>query len=424
MRVLVVGSGGREHALCWKIVQSPLVDQIFCAPGNAGISRIARCVDIKSMDIESLVRFSKAEEIDITIVGPEQPLARGIVDKFNDEKLRIFGPSKQAAMIESSKVFAKNLMRKYEIPTPFFSTFSNFSDAVNWVKEVKAPLVVKADGLAGGKGVVVCRSEDQIIDTLDSFMRGRIFGDAGATVVIEELVEGEEVSYFVFTDGERVIPLEPSQDHKALLEGDKGPNTGGMGAYSPAPLVTREMHEKIMERIMVPIINALDREGKRYKGVLYAGLMIRDFEPTVLEFNCRFGDPETQPLMMRMKSDIVPIINAVVDGDLNGYEIEWNPDASVCVVIAAKGYPGDYKTGIELKGIEAMEDLENVVVFHAGTTAMDGKVVSNGGRILGITTTGKTISESRDLAYRAIALMDNEDIYFRTDIGKKALGFS
>lgn len=424
MRVLVVGSGGREHALCWKIVQSPLVDQIFCAPGNAGISRIARCVDIKSMDIESLVRFSKAEEIDITIVGPEQPLARGIVDKFNDEKLRIFGPSKQAAMIESSKVFAKNLMRKYEIPTPFFSTFSNFSDAVNWVKEVKAPLVVKADGLAGGKGVVVCRSEDQIIDTLDSFMRGRIFGDAGATVVIEELVEGEEVSYFVFTDGERVIPLEPSQDHKALLEGDKGPNTGGMGAYSPAPLVTREMHEKIMERIMVPIINALDREGKRYKGVLYAGLMIRDFEPTVLEFNCRFGDPETQPLMMRMKSDIVPIINAVVDGDLNGYEIEWNPDASVCVVIAAKGYPGDYRTGIELKGIEAMEDLENVVVFHAGTTAMDGKVVSNGGRILGITTTGKTISESRDLAYRAIALMDNEDIYFRTDIGKKALGFS
>ncbi|HEX9666162.1 MAG TPA: phosphoribosylamine--glycine ligase [Thermodesulfobacteriota bacterium] len=424
MKVLVIGGGGREHALCWKILQSPLVDRIYCAPGNAGISKIAECIDIKPMDIESLVRFSKAEEIDITIIGPEQPLAQGIVDKFNAEKLRVFGPSKEAALIESSKVFSKHLMRKYNIPTPFFSTFNNFSDAVKWVKEVKPPLVVKADGLAGGKGVVVCKTEDEIIDTLDSMMRGRIFGDAGGSVVIEELIEGEEVSFFVFTDGDTVIPLEPSQDHKALFDGDKGPNTGGMGAYSPAPIVTEELHNKIMERIMVPVIRALNKEGRRYKGVLYAGLMIKDSEPTVLEFNCRFGDPETQPLLMRMKSDIVPILNAVVDGDLNGYEIEWRPESSVCVVIASKGYPGDYKTGIELQGLEALEDLDNVVLFHAGTTIEDGKIVSNGGRILGVTTIGNSMNESIDLAYKAIRMMDDEDIYYRTDIGKKALRYT
>lgn len=421
MKVLVIGGGGREHALCWKILQSPLVDRIYCAPGNAGISKVAECIDIKPVDIESLVRFSKAEEIDITIIGPEQPLAQGIVDKFNAEKLKVFGPSKEASLIESSKVFSKHLMRKYDIPTPFFATFNNFSDAVKWVREVKPPLVVKADGLAGGKGVVVCKTEDEIIDTLDSMMRGRIFGDAGGSVVIEELIEGEEVSFFVFTDGDTVIPLEPSQDHKALLDGDKGPNTGGMGAYSPAPIVTEELHSKIMQRIMVPVIRALNKEGRRYKGVLYAGLMIKDSEPTVLEFNCRFGDPETQPLLMRMKSDIVPIINAVIDGDLNGCEIEWKPESSVCVVIASKGYPGDYKTGIELHGLDALEDLENVVLFHAGTTVVDGKVISNGGRILGVTTLGNSISESIDLAYKAIRMMDHDDIYFRTDIGKKAL---
>ena len=424
MKVLVIGGGGREHALCWKISQSPLVGRVYCAPGNAGISKNAECIDIKPMDIESLVRFSKAEEIDITIVGPEQPLAQGIVDKYNAEKLRVFGPSKGAAVIESSKVFSKHLMRKYSIPTPFFSTFSNFGEAVNWVKEVKPPLVVKADGLAGGKGVVVCKTEDEVIDTLDSIMRGRIFGEAGGSVVIEEFIEGEEVSFFVFTDGDTVIPLEPSQDHKALLDDDKGPNTGGMGAYSPAPLITEELHDKIMDRIMIPTIRALNEEGRRYKGVLYAGLMIKDLEPTVLEFNCRFGDPETQPLLMRMKSDIVPIINAVVDEDLNGYRIEWKPESSVCVVMVSKGYPGDYKTGIELHGLEAVEDLDNVVLFHAGTTVMDGKIVSNGGRILGVTAIGNTISESRDLAYKAVRMMDDEDIYYRTDIGKKALHYA
>jgi phosphoribosylamine--glycine ligase len=423
MKVLVIGGGGREHALCWKILQSPLVDRVYCAPGNAGISKIAECIDIKPVDVESLVRFSKAEEIDITIIGPEQPLAQGIVDKFNAENLRVFGPSKEAALIESSKVFSKHLMRKYNVPTPFFSTFNNFRDAVKWVKEVKPPLVVKADGLAGGKGVVVCRTEDEIIDTLDSMMRGRIFGDAGGSVVIEELIEGEEVSFFVFTDGDNVIPLEPSQDHKALLDGDKGPNTGGMGAYSPAPIVTEELHNKIMERIMVPVVRALNKEGRKYKGVLYAGLMIKDSEPTVLEFNCRFGDPETQPLVMRMKSDIVPIINAVIDGDLDGYEIEWKSDASVCVVIASRGYPGDYKTGIELRGLDVLEDLKNVVLFHAGTTIVDGKTVSTGGRILGVTTIGDTIGQSIDLAYKAIGMIDQDDLYYRTDIGKKALRY-
>lgn len=423
MKVLVIGGGGREHALCWKISQSPLVDRIYCAPGNAGISKIAECIDIKPVDIESLIRFSKAEEIDITVIGPEQPLAQGIVDKFEAEKLRVFGPSKEAALIESSKVFSKHLMRKYNIPTPFFSTFNNFSDAVKWVREVKPPLVVKADGLAGGKGVVVCKTEAEVIDTLDSMMRGRIFGDAGGSVVIEELVEGEEVSFFVFSDGYTVVPLEASQDHKTLLDGDKGPNTGGMGAYSPAPIVTEELHNKIMERIMVPVIRALDKEGRRYKGVLYAGLMIKDLEPTVLEFNCRFGDPETQPLLMRMKSDIIPIINAVIDGNLSGHQIDWKSESSVCVVIASKGYPGDYKTGIELHGLDALEALENVVLFHAGTAMVNGKVVSNGGRILGVTTIGSNIRESANLAYEAIRMMDHDEVYYRTDIGKKAFRY-
>ncbi|HWP92486.1 MAG TPA: phosphoribosylamine--glycine ligase [Thermodesulfobacteriota bacterium] len=421
MKVLVIGGGGREHALCWKIRQSPLVSRVYCAPGNAGISRHAECVNIKVSDIDGLVRFTRAEEINLTIVGPELPLAFGITDRFLEEKLRIFGPTKAAAEIESSKVFAKNLMRKYKIPTAFYSTFYNFEDAVRWVKEVKPPLVVKADGLAAGKGVVICRTEKEAVETLDAMMRSKIFGEAGDRVVIEEFMEGEEASFLAFTDGDTVLPMESCQDHKALLDGDQGPNTGGMGAYSPAPVVTAEVRQKIMERIMIPAVNALKEEGRKYKGILYAGLMIKDGEPSVLEFNCRFGDPEAQPLMVRMKSDIVPLINAVIDERLSGQVIDWKDESSVCVVMASRGYPGDYKKGIEIKGIKNVEVIDGVFVFHSGTAFENGKIVIDGGRVLGVTALGSTISEAINLAYKAVEKIDCEVLYYRTDIGKKAL---
>lgn len=423
MRILVVGNGGREHALCWKIKMSPLVKAIFCAPGNAGISDIAKCIDIKPNDIDSLVRFTKAEEIDLTVVGPELSLAHGIVDSFNKEELRIFGPTRAASEIESSKVFSKNLMKRYNMPTAFFSTFNNYTEAVNWVKEVKPPLVVKASGLASGKGVIICKTEAEAIDALNTLMRNKIYGDAGEEVVIEEFIEGEEVSFFAFTDGETVLPLVSSQDHKALLNGDNGPNTGGMGAYSPAPIVTAELHEKIINKIILPVVNALNLENRKYKGVLYAGLMIKDSEPFVLEFNCRFGDPEAQPLMMRMKSDLVPILNAVVDEELSGKTIEWSEEASVCVVMVSSGYPGDYRKGIEIKGLKEANKMEDVVIFHAGTKVQDGKIVNNGGRVLGVTAKGKTIIESINLAYEAVNKIENDFLYYRHDIGKKAVKY-
>jgi len=423
MKVLVIGSGGREHALCWKIKQSPLVSQVYCAPGNAGISKHAECVDIKATDIEGFVRFARAEEIYLTVVGPELPLALGIVDRFEKEELRIFGPSKAAAEIESSKVFSKNLMKKYKIPTAFFSTFSDFDDAVRWVMEVKPPLVVKADGLAGGKGAVVCKTEEEVFDALDAMIKGKVFGDAGERVIIEEFLEGEEASFFAFTDGETVLPLESSQDHKALLDNDQGPNTGGMGAYSPAPVVTPEVHRRVMEEIMTPTVYALKEEGRKYKGVLYAGIMIKDGEPKVLEFNCRFGDPEAQPLIMRMKSDIFPILNAVVDEKLSGKTIEWRGDASVCVVMVSRGYPGDYKKGFEINGLKEVESMDNVFVFHSGTALQNGKYVTDGGRVLGITSLGKTVPDAVDKAYKAIREIKCESLYYRTDIGKKALKY-
>ena len=423
MKVLVIGSGGREHALCWKIKQSPLVSHVYCAPGNAGISNHAECVDIKATDTEGFVRFARAEEIYLTVVGPELPLALGIVDRFEKEELRIFGPSKAAAEIESSKVFSKNLMKKYKIPTAFFSTFSDFDDAVRWVMEVKPPLVVKADGLAGGKGAVVCKTEGEVFDALDAMIKGKVFGDAGERVIIEEFLEGEEASFFAFTDGETVLPLESSQDHKALLDNDQGPNTGGMGAYSPAPVVTPEVHRRVMEEIMTPTVYALKEEGRKYKGVLYAGIMIKDGEPKVLEFNCRFGDPEAQPLIMRMKSDIFPILNAVVDEKLSGKTIEWRGDASVCVVMVSRGYPGDYKKGFEINGLKEVESMDNVFVFHSGTALQNGKYVTDGGRVLGITSLGKTVPDAVDKAYKAIREIKCESLYYRTDIGKKALKY-
>ncbi|MEQ9620290.1 MAG: phosphoribosylamine--glycine ligase [Deltaproteobacteria bacterium] len=421
MKVLVVGSGGREHALCWKIRQSPLVQTLYCAPGNPGIAGHADCVDIKVSDVEGLLRFARAEEIDLTVVGPEFPLSLGIVDRFCEEGLDIFGPASAAAEIETSKVFSKNLMKKYDIPTAFFSAFRNFDEAVNWVREVKPPLVVKADGLAAGKGVFICETEEQAVEVLDDIMRRKIFGDSGDMVVVEQFLRGEEVSFFAFTDGTNVIPLESSQDHKALLDGDEGPNTGGMGAYSPAPVLTPELTEKVMNRIMIPTIRAMKEEGREYKGILYAGLMIEDSEPRVLEFNCRFGDPEAQPLLMRIDSDIVPVLKAVAGEGLSDETIEWKEEASVCVVLASKGYPGDYKRGAQIKGLDKLDKMENVLVFHSGTAVEEGNVVTSGGRVLGITALGKDVRGAIELAYRAVGEIDCESLYYRTDIGKKAL---
>ncbi|HEY7535820.1 MAG TPA: phosphoribosylamine--glycine ligase [Thermodesulfobacteriota bacterium] len=423
MKVLVIGSGGREHALCWKIKQSPLVSAVYCAPGNAGISRHAECVDIKTTDIEGLVRFARAEEIGLTVVGPEFPLALGIVNRFEKEELRIFGPRKEAAEIESSKIFSKNLMKKYNIPTAFFSTFNDFEEAVRWVKEVKPPLVVKADGLTGGKGAMVCKTEKEAFDAIDAMINGKVFGDAGERVIIEEFLEGEEASFLVFTDGETVIPLESSQDHKALLDNDQGPNTGGMGAYSPAPVVTPAVHRRIMEEVMIPTVNALKEEDRKYKGVLYAGVMIKDGEPKVLEFNCRFGDPEAQPLLTRMKSDMVPLLLAVVDERLSGKTIEWRSEASVCVVMVSRGYPGDYRKDLEINGLKEVESMENIHVFHSGTAFQNGKYVTDGGRVIGITSLGKTVSDAIDTAYNAVREVKCESLYYRTDIGEKALKY-
>jgi phosphoribosylamine--glycine ligase len=423
MKVLVVGGGGREHALCWKISKSPIVKALFCTPGNVGISKHATSVDIKVTDIESMVRFARAEEIDLTVVGPEIPLSLGIVDRFQEENLNIFGPNKAAAEIESSKVYSKNLMKKYDIPTAFFSTFYDYGDAVNWVKEVKPPLVIKADGLAAGKGVIICHTEEESIDALDDIMRSKIFGDSGNRVVIEEFLQGEEVSFIAFTDGENVLPLASSQDHKALLDGDKGPNTGGMGAYSPAPIVTSELHEAIMNQVMIPTVRALKEEGRVYKGILYAGLMIEGTDIKVLEFNCRFGDPEAQPLLMRMRSDIVPIMRAISRGGVAEGEFQWYDQASVCVVMASKGYPGDYKKGFQIDRIDDVNDMDGVIVFHSGTSRDGSKIVANGGRVLGVTALGDNIPDAISTAYNAVNHIDCESLYFRTDIGKKALKY-
>lgn len=423
MKVLVVGGGGREHALCWKISQSPLVTSVYCAPGNVGISKHANCVDIKVTDIESLIRFAKAEEIDLTIVGPEIPLALGIVDRFQEEDLKIFGPDQAASEIESSKAYSKNLMKKYDIPTAFFSTFVDYNEAVNWVKEVKPPLVIKADGLAAGKGVIICHTEEEAISTLNDIMNSKIFGDSGNCVVIEEFLKGEEVSFIAFTDGENIIPLASSQDHKALLDGDEGPNTGGMGAYSPAPILTPELHDKIMNEVMIPTVNALTEEGRTYKGILYAGLMIDNSDIKVLEFNCRFGDPEAQPLLMRMKSDIVPLINTISSGGVAKEEIQWYDESSVCVVMASKGYPGDYKKGFQIHRIDEVNSMDGVLVFHSGTSRDDGGIVASGGRVIGVTAVGDDVSDAINKVYKAVKHIDCESLYYRTDIGKKALKY-
>ena len=421
MKVLVVGGGGREHALVWKISQSPRVKKIYCAPGNAGIAKLADCVSIGAAEIDKLLAFARDEKIDLTVVGPEDPLAAGIVDQFEAAGLRIFGASRKAAQIESSKSFAKNIMEKYGIPTARGRTFTRHAQAEAYVKKIGVPLVVKADGLAAGKGVIVCTTEKMAMDALTQIMVDRDFGDAGKQVVVEECLVGEEASFLAFTDGKTVLPLPSSQDHKPVYDDDKGLNTGGMGAYSPAPIVDQYLHQRIMNEVMIPMVRGMAAEGCPYKGVLYAGLMIDRDRIRVLEFNGRFGDPEAQPLLVRMQNDIVPVMEAVIDERLDACRLEIDPRASVCVVMAAGGYPQKYRKGLEITGIDNANRMRDVVVFHAGTALKDKTVLTNGGRVLGVTALGDTVELAIKKAYQAVAKIAWDKVHYRTDIGKKAL---
>lgn len=422
MKILVVGGGGREHALCWKIAQSPMAEKVFCAPGNAGIAQVAQCVDISPDDIEKLAKFALGNSIDLTVVGPELPLSIGIVDRFSELGLLIFGPDKMASEIESSKVFSKQLMSKYGIPSAGYTVFENHEDAVVYIGKADYPLVIKADGLAAGKGVFICDDEQSAHEALQSIMKDRTFGDSGSKVVIEQYLDGEEASFFVLTDGERIIPLETSQDHKAIYDGDKGPNTGGMGAYSPAPVIdSGNIRNKIMEEIALPTLRAMEKEGRPYRGVLYIGLMINDSEPKVLEYNCRFGDPEAQPILARLDCDIVPFLESVAKGKLHSTEMKWKDKASVCVVMASQGYPGKYEKGMEIKNIDKLDNISDIYLFHSGTKLSGSCVVTDGGRVLGVTALADTISGARDLAYRGVELIDNDFLYYRKDIASKAI---
>jgi len=421
MKVLVVGGGGREHALVWKVAQSPKVKKVYCAPGNAGISEQAMIVPIKANDVNGLLEFALREKIDLTVVGPEDPLTRGIVDLFESKGLFIFGASRKAAEIEGSKAFAKEMMKKYHIPTAFYEIFDKREDAVKYIRKCGAPIVVKADGLAAGKGVIICKTVEEAIQAVDEIMVKKVFGEAGSRVVVEEYLVGEEASYVAFTDGKAILPLASSQDHKAIFDGDQGPNTGGMGAYSPAPVVTDEVHERIIEKILRPIIYGMGEEGRTYKGVLYAGLMIHEGHPKVLEFNARFGDPETQPVLMRMKGDIVPILEACMKGTLSQHRIEWDNRSSVCLVMASKGYPGDYEKGKVITGLKEVSRIEGVFVFHAGTSLKDEQMITNGGRVLGVTGLGEDVPRAIEKTYQAVKKISWDGVYYRTDIGQKAL---
>jgi len=421
MRVLVIGGGGREHALVWKIARSPKVQKIYCAPGNAGIAELAECVPISAGDLPALLDFARSRSIDLTVVGPEGPLSEGIVDLFEKEGLRIFGATRRAAEIESSKSFAKSLMARYGIPMAKGRSFADHAQAIEYLRQTGVPVVIKADGLAAGKGVIVCHTEDEARGALERMMVQREFGAAGSQVLIEELLIGEEASFLAFTDGRTVLPLPTSQDHKAILDDDQGPNTGGMGAYSPAPVVDRLIHRRVMNEVMIPTVKAMAAEGRPYKGVLYAGLMIDGDRIKVLEFNGRFGDPEAQPLLMRVKSDIVPIMEAVIDNRLDQLTLDTDPRAAVCVVMASKGYPGSYAKGLPIQGLETAGRMPDVAVFHAGTARKQDAVVTDGGRVLGVTALGDTVEKAIAAAYAAVGAIAWDGAYWRRDIGRKAL---
>lgn len=425
MKVLVIGKGGREHALVWKLSQSPRITRVFCAPGNAGTAEDGVNVNIEPYDFDGLMRFAKKESIGLTVVGPEEPLAHGIVDAFQKSGLRIFGPNKAAAQVESSKVFAKKLMRDADVPTSEFRVFDHPDPAKTYMEMREYPVVVKADGLAAGKGVIVCSTNEEAIAAIERIMIREEFGlAAGRQIIIEKRLEGEELSILALVSGRTIVPLAPTQDHKRAFDGDTGPNTGGMGAYCPAPLATEALLKEVDTQILVPTVHALKRRRSAFRGVLYSGIMVTNQGPRVLEYNCRFGDPETQPLLMRLKTDLLDLLEAVVDNRLDEFSedrLEWDPRPAVCVVMASQGYPGTYPKGKVIKGLAEAAQLRNVKVFHAGTKLDSGLVVTDGGRVLGITALGDTLADAKRHAYEAVSRINFLGAFYRKDIADKAL---
>ncbi|QGJ69638.1 Phosphoribosylamine--glycine ligase [Planctomycetales bacterium 10988] len=428
MKILIVGNGGREHALAWKIAQSPRADRVFVAPGNAGTHTEpgVENVDIPAMDFDRLIKFAKQEAIDLTVVGPEAPLAAGIVDAFQAEKLKVFGPTKAAAELEGSKVFCKNLLRHADVPTADFKVFRKSEDALHYVNHrEETPLVIKASGLAAGKGVIVCQNRVEAREAVQQIMDDRAFGEAGDQLVVEECLRGQELSVLAITDGRTILPLEPAQDHKPAYEGDQGPNTGGMGAYTPVPQFSDDLLDKVESDILVPVVHAMKRQRRPFRGILYAGLMLTQQGPKVLEFNVRFGDPECQPLLMRLKTDLVDLFEAVVDQRLDEIgPLEWDPRPSVCVVMASEGYPGEYKKGHPIRGLDEAAEVPQVKVFHAGTAISNDLVVNNGGRVLGVTALGDSLPSAKLQAYRAVKMIRWPGAWCRKDISDKALSDS
>lgn len=418
MKVLIVGSGGREHAIAWKVAKSSKVDKIYCAPGNAGIAEIAECVDIGAMEFDKLVAFAKEKAIDLTIIGMDDPLVGGVVDEFEKAGLRVFGTRKNAAILEGSKAFSKDLMKKYNIPTAAYETFNSAEKAMQYLETSKYPIVLKADGLALGKGVLICNTKEEAMDGVKTLMLDKQFGQAGNTIVVEEFMTGREVSVLSFVDGNTIKIMTSAQDHKRAKDGDKGLNTGGMGTFSPSPFYTKEVDEFCKKYIYQPSVDAMKAEGREFKGIIFFGLMLTEDGPKVLEYNARFGDPETQVVLPRMKNDIIDVFEACIDGTLDKIDLQFEDNAAVCVVLASDGYPVSYEKGFEIKGLDNFKDKDSYFVFHAGTKLSDGKIVTNGGRVLGVTATGRDLKEARANAYEATKWIDFDNKYMRNDIGK------
>ena len=418
MKVLIVGSGGREHAIAWKVAQSPRVEKIYCAPGNAGIGEYAQCVDIGAMEFEKLAAFAKEEQIDLTVIGMDDPLVGGIVDVFEKEGLRVFGPRKNAAILEGSKAFSKDLMKKYGIPTAAYENFSDPGEALSYLEKASFPIVLKADGLSLGKGVLICSTLEEARDGVRQIMEDKKFGSAGNTMVIEEFMTGREVSVLTFVDGKTIKTMTSAQDHKRAMDGDQGLNTGGMGTFSPSPFYTPEVDEFCKKYIYQPTVDAMAKEGRPFQGVIFFGLMLTADGPKVLEYNARFGDPEAQVVLPRMKNDIVDVFEACIDGTLDQVDLQFEDNAAVCVVLASDGYPVSYEKGFPISGLENFKDREGYYVFHAGTKEKDGRIVTNGGRVLGVVAKGEDLKRARANAYEAIKLVDFENKYYRHDIGK------
>lgn len=424
MKVLVIGSGGREHAIVWKLAQSPRVKKIYCVPGNGGISQLATTEVLSVEDKEKLVAFAKSKGVDLTVVGPELPLSLGIVDAFEAASLRIFGPRKNASIIESSKSYTKELCFKYGIPTAGYQVFHQAKEARVYIDgRDRFPVVIKADGLAAGKGVIIARDKKEAFHAVDSMLVLEEFGEAGRRVIVEDFLEGEEATYMVVTDGNQFAVMESSQDHKAVFDHDQGPNTGGMGAYSPAPVVTKEVEEKIKDNIIRPLLEGMRREDRPYRGLLYAGLMIHQGEPRLVEFNCRFGDPEAQVILYRLKTDLVDLIDAVLEERIDSFQVEFDRNPAVCVVMTSQGYPGPYEKGYPIKGLQGVARMKGVYVFHAGTKENGGSFITNGGRVLAVTSTGRDLQSAIDNVYKAVHKISWVGVHYRTDIGQKGLNY-